>query len=241
MDLVLSNYYGKLFLYRRLSNGALTEEPVLCASDYEIDMGYWCGPQFVDWNEDGYLDLLLSGYGSGMYSNRFTLFMNTNDNPDSPTFVSTGISKVETVNHRWRQGIRVFDLNQDGKKDLIGGNENGEMFYHENTGTNAAPEFDGKVSLQTEAGVIDMNSRARCCVWDWNNDGTPDLVVGNGSGDLYLFLGIPDISTENNTVEEIYSGGVSLTINFLILPVRCVLLQESNCFVCISIQNYRKR
>ena len=52
---------------------------------------------------------------------------------DSPVFTFNNISKIEPVFHRWRQGIRVFDLNIDGKKDLINGSETGEVYFHENS------------------------------------------------------------------------------------------------------------
>ncbi|MCK5036261.1 MAG: T9SS type A sorting domain-containing protein [Candidatus Sabulitectum sp.] len=212
MDLILSNYYGKLFLYTRQSNGTLTEEPVLCGDGYEIDMGYWCGPALVDWDENGHLDLIVSGYGSGMFTNRFTLFMNTNEDPDSPVFTFNNISKIEPVFHRWRQGIRVFDLNIDGKKDLINGSETGEVYFHENIGTNASPEFDGKVLLATASGAIDIGSRSRACLLDWNDDGVPDMIIGENGGNLYLALGVPGVGNEEQTEEEIANEVMSLSV-----------------------------
>ena len=100
-----------------------------------------------------------------------------------------------------------LDINNDGKKDLIAANndilEYGEDYsvcwFYENTGTDEQPVFQ---LVQRDIFVnqmIDVGSRAHPAVADVNNDGLPDIVLGNQSkytgsenreSHLFLYLNV---------------------------------------------------
>jgi hypothetical protein len=88
----------------------------------------------------------------------------------------------------------MTDLNNDGKKDLIIGEDFGHVYYCENVGTNAAPVFDNSVMLEANGQPISFPSGyTDLKVWadDWNEDGTKDLVVGNYDDSVHLYIAYP--------------------------------------------------
>ena len=90
----------------------------------------------------------------------------------------------------------MYDLNLDGKKDLIMGENNAQVYYYENTGTNAAPVFTGFEALQSNGSPIDLYYGSRLWVNDWDEDGLPDLLLSDYNGNVNLYLqptGIGDL------------------------------------------------
>lgn len=47
-------------------------------------------------------------------------------------------------------GPTIYDLDQDGKNDLIVGTFKGHFKFYKNTGTNAAPKYDGFEYIMAE-------------------------------------------------------------------------------------------
>ena len=80
--------------------------------------------------------------------------------------------------------MTVVDLNDDGRKDLVLGNTEGQLVFYPNVGTDAAPLFDGSQLLSADGAVIDLSGipRSRPFVTDVNGNGVPDLLVGAGDG-----------------------------------------------------------
>jgi hypothetical protein len=88
-------------------------------------------------------------------------------------------------------------MNGDGKKDLIMGENNAQIFYYENTGTDADPVFSGYQAIQSNGVPLDLYSGSRLWVNDWDEDGTPDLIASDFNGYVHVFMA--DLS---GTVEE---------------------------------------
>ena len=66
----------------------------------------------------------------------------------------------------------------------------GQVYFAPNVGTHSAPDFTGYEALEADGSPIDVGARARECIDDWNEDGIPDLVVGNTTNDkIQIFLG----------------------------------------------------
>jgi hypothetical protein len=111
----------------------------------------------VDWNNDTYHDLLVGDAGGNV-----TVFLNANNNInpvlDSGTTVLSGLVDIDV-------GIRatpiINDWNDDGRKDLLIGNYDGNIRIYLNEGTDSPRIFD------------------------WNDDGYKDLIVGEVEGYAY--------------------------------------------------------
>jgi hypothetical protein len=136
----------------------------------------------VDWNNDGLHDLLV-----GDASGNVHIFLNTTDNInpllDSGNPVLVGGEPISV-------GIRatpiVDDWNEDGNKDLLVGNFEGNIIIYLNEGTDSEPLFNSSFNLQTGGIDFDIGTRAAPRIFDWNEDGLKDLLVGEVEGYVYF-------------------------------------------------------
>jgi hypothetical protein len=186
-DLIVGECWGRVKLYTAITADSLVEMEDLKANGVYINGGMTVSPLVTDWNNDGLLDLILGCMTAGTGSS-VRLFINTGSagNP----VLSDGQNVLIDGN-----GIELFaatpqmaDLNQDGLLDLIIGEMNGGVYYAENTGTANSPVFTELVQLECSAGVISQGHNTSPFVTDWDEDGYPDLLLGNDKGLVYLFL-----------------------------------------------------
>jgi hypothetical protein len=85
--------------------------------------------------------------------------------------------------------VEVADLNGDGRKDLLAGNTDGQLYLYLNNGTDAEPKFQGSQKVQAKGAEINLGtSRSRPFVCDFNGDGRLDLLVGGADGLVRLYL-----------------------------------------------------
>jgi hypothetical protein len=89
----------------------------------------------------------------------------------------------------------VVDWNEDGKKDLIVGNGEGNVYYYHNIGTNENPVFhDKKIIRKSETDLkhmIVVVQNASPVVVDWNDEGKKDLVIGAAEHCVYYAINSP--------------------------------------------------
>ena len=88
--------------------------------------------------------------------------------------------------HHGRNPAPVFaDVDGDGDLDLAVGNENGRVFYWENTGTAKKPAFTHRPEILRE---VRVGKNAVPVFADLDGDSRPDLLVGNLRGWLALYV-----------------------------------------------------
>jgi len=142
-------------------------------------------PVVVDWNRDGYKDLIVGDKNGYVY-----LYLNKNLPPqqDTSPLLSSGVrlqanSDLDVGNNATPY---VIDWDKDDKDDLIIGNSDGYVFYYKNIGTNGTPSFSSGVKLQFEKEDIKVNANSRPAVMKDENDKI-DLLVGSKAGYLFLY------------------------------------------------------
>ncbi len=187
LDLIVGDRNGYVNYFRRLSNGDLTAEPDIVANGTTIDIGNSSAPCVVDWNEDGLLDLLLGSESPG----RIRLYLNSGTTSSHLFTTYTEILCNGSYIAYSRITPQARDMNLDGKKDLVMGEDYGHVYYTENVGTNASPVFNQIVMLESNGSAIAWPSgQTDTRVWidDWNEDGKVDILLGNYRDSLYLYL-----------------------------------------------------
>jgi len=180
-DIFVSNYDTNV-LYRNDGDGSFTdvaEAAGLNASPYADDYANSCG--FIDYNLDGFLDLYVTNYSSYRIETHEDLY-------------SEGIGG-DVV------GISVYrgPPTLKGQQDILYRN-NGDGTF-----TDATKEagVDIRWAVLPEAGIYSPRAKGMSLAFpDINNDGWPDIFVGNDNDRQYLFINNQD-GTFSETAETL--------------------------------------
>jgi hypothetical protein len=86
----------------------------------------------------------------------------------------------------------VWDIDGDGKQDLLSGNTDGQICLYLNVGTAADPKFESMQYLQADGQAINIGAqRSRMCLADMNGDGLQDILSGGADGLVRCYLQKP--------------------------------------------------
>ncbi len=128
---------------------------------------------WVDYDNDGYLDLFVTASGTGFTpgsGNRNFLYKNNGDE----TFTKITDNAISTQN-TFSSNAGFADMDNDGDQDLFLTEWGKDNWLFENNGDGSFSKISG-----TEINV--NSSISISCSWgDYDNDGYLDLFVGNGS------------------------------------------------------------
>jgi len=140
----------------------------------------------VDWDNDGRKDLIL-----GENDGHVRIYLNTNTDADPQfsgyTYVQMGGSDYDVGSY---SSPFIVDWNEDGKKDLIVGDSGGYVTLLINVNTDADPVFNSANRVADGSGYMDPGSTVSPVVFDWNNDGKKDVLVGDGGGKIAFYENI---------------------------------------------------
>jgi hypothetical protein len=146
--------------------------------------GGYSTPFVVDWNEDGAKDIVVGQSGGRvlLYVNEGTLFR--------PVFnrfwyVESCWIPIDTGD---RSCPRAVGYNNDGKKDLVVGEQDGRIRVYLNTVLEAVPGFNVAFSY-VSAGDFRYcapGGYSTPVLFDWNGEGRKDIICGDGYGDVYF-------------------------------------------------------
>lgn len=189
-DILVGDREGNVHYFRRLETGLvdMVEEDPVEAAGRPIDVGYNAAPCVTDWNTDGLPDLVVGSFSAEPAS--VLLFINQGA-PYQPVYLQTDtvLCRGEPV-HLTAAYPDVHDLTGDGLGDLLVGSANGTVLCLVNTGTPGNPVYDNSENLRADGEEIYFCSYVRPSVCHWNDDGTPDLLLADDSGMIYLFTGV---------------------------------------------------
>jgi len=160
----------------------------------DINVGPRATPTVADWNNDARKDLVV-----GALDGRIRVFLNEGTHTE-PDFRVERLAELEDggalMVPTGRSSPVIRDLDDDGRKDLLTGNTEGQLLLYRNTGSDDAPAFSPDYVLVRSDGIpIDLTGepRSRPSVCDWTDDGLPDVLIGAGDGQVHLYQGVPEL------------------------------------------------
>lgn len=197
---------NKTSVYLYVNNGT-NDVPVFAYSKNNflqedmIDVGSASFPVPFDYNRDGVMDLIVANYGdfdkvTSQYQTKLALFENTGT-ITSPEFTLIDDDYLELSTLGFTQSVypSFGDLDNDGDLDLIVGDAEGILHYFQNTGGAGVANFVLDASPLKDAAnlTLDVGIAAYPFLYDLDNDGDLDLVIGERNGNLnhYDNIGTP--------------------------------------------------
>ncbi|MEO1200422.1 MAG: FG-GAP-like repeat-containing protein [Pseudomonadota bacterium] len=139
------------------------------------DITWDYAPTFVDIDNDGDMDLFV-GESDGVINFFENVGTSTNASFASGVTTPFGLAGVTSDTE-----ITFADLDKDGDLDAIIGDDNGRLYYQENTGTASNPIFAAAVA--DPFGLSDIGHESSPTFADMDGDGDLDLIVGLGNDD----------------------------------------------------------
>lgn len=192
-DLVVGLSDGRVQVFLNVNTRA---EPIFGESSFvqvglpgakaDLDVGSRATPHFVDWNNDGREDLVV-----GAMDGRVRVYLNQAES-GPPEFTSELVLRdgdVDLTVPSGRSSVEVIDLNRDGRKDLVLGNTDGQLFFFPNLGTDNHPEFSGSERIAAAGSPVDLpgSPRSRPFVGSLEPNGPPELWIGEETGAVYRY------------------------------------------------------
>jgi hypothetical protein len=159
-----------------------------------IEHGTGSIPVLTDLDNDGLVDLFVANYFSYKPTltkeSRIAYYKNTGStNNPVFTFIDNDFLNLSQSGLGLRMVPSFGDLNNDGKKDIILGLENGTVCYLQNTTSGSIPTFSTPITnYQDHVGqTINVGQFATPQLFDLNQDGKLDLIIGKKTGEILYY------------------------------------------------------
>ncbi len=204
IDVFIANDSMVQFLYHNKGDGSFEEVGLVSEAAVDVDGRTYAGMgvDFADYNNDGWPDLVVTD----LANQRYALYQNNADGSFTYASATSGISRMTMTHSGW--GVRFFDYDNDGWKDLLIAQGHDldtielnfpnlryrePMLLARNTGK-------GFVDVSTKSGSVFQQSWVArgLAIGDLDNDGRLDAVVTTNDGPAYVLHN--ETATENHWI-----------------------------------------
>lgn len=202
LDLFIGQSNGRIIFYKNV--GMPQEAKWEKITDYyaEIDVGFNAAPTFVDIDNDGDPDLFLGKGANGCNGGTIRFYRN-NGIPDSANWEFVTDTFANVINCDYTVPTFV-DIDNDGDYDIFTGGGFGRIVFNLNNGTADSAIWD---SVGTTLPGIAVGFKSTPAFCDVNNDGKPDLFIGNDRGQLFHYENVStDTSIDFSLITREYAG-----------------------------------
>ena len=192
IDLFVANDSMVEFLYHNKGDG--TFEDVGLASEVAVDMDgrtyAGMGVDFADYNNDGWPDIVVTN----LANQRYALYQNNGDSSFSYASNTAGIGQMTMAHSGW--GVRFFDYDNDGWKDLLIA-QGHDLDTIELNYPNLHYREPMLLARNTGHGFVDVSQQSGnlfrqawvsrgLAIGDLDNDGRLDAVVTTNDGSVHV-------------------------------------------------------
>ena len=183
-----------------------------------IEHGTASVPFLVDIDNDGLKDLFVSNFYAYKptfnFESRIAYYKNTGtlNNPKF-TLIDSDFINLSTLNYGYKISPSFGDLDNDGKIDILLGLENGTLIFYKNNSSSSSLIFAPPVLNYTDnlGAVISAGQYATPQIFDLDNDGKLDLIVGKKTGELMYYKNIGSLSTPQFQLTNPMLGNIDVS------------------------------
>jgi hypothetical protein len=183
-----------------------------------IEHGTASVPFLVDIDNDGLKDLFVSNFYAYKPTlnkeSRIAYYKNTGtlNNPKF-TLIDSDFINLSTLNYGFKISPSFGDLDNDGKIDILLGLENGTLIFYKNNSSSSSLTFAPPVLNYTDnlGAIISAGQYATPQIFDLDNDGKLDLIVGKKTGELMYYKNIGSLSTPQFQLTNPMLGNIDVS------------------------------
>lgn len=199
-----------------------------------IDVAAYSHPAFFDHNGDGLLDLVIGNEGYEVRVDEFSSYLKptlalyenvgTTHEPAfklvSRDYMEIGTQLFTTQFDPTVESAKAYhptfgDLDNDGDKDMLIGDDMGYIHYFDNQPTaDGTAKFVKKVERMPDntGSALDVKQLATPQLVDVNEDGLLDMIAGNHDGRVYYYQNIGTLESPIFRLENNQWGAVQMRI-----------------------------
>jgi hypothetical protein len=191
-DILSGSWPGEIYFFRRQPDGQFAAGVTLKGRDGKpLNVGKASAAFAASWTGAGKPDLIV-----GTVLGEVWLIPNESDGKrlvfGTPRRLEAGGQPIKVSGDA---APIVADWDGDGRPDLILGAEDGSVVWFRNVGTAGAPQLEASRPLigkspigwggDDKRGPRDWGLRVKPCVFDWDGDGRPALLLGDLCGGFH--------------------------------------------------------
>jgi len=180
-----------------------------------IDHGTGSIPVLFDYNQDGLKDLAIANFHRYKpildKESTLALYKNTGTNTN-PTYTYVDFNYLNLNNENY--GLRIVpafgDIDNDGDQDMFLGRDDGTLVYYINNASGGIANFQNPQINYTDnlGNVITTGGFCHPQLFDLNEDGKLDLILGAKNGEIKFYQNIgttsvPSFELRNNKLGNI--------------------------------------
>lgn len=181
-------YYAGLHLYENV--GTSRNPSFQFITNNYLELSEWelqeLKPYFTDIDQDGLMDLLISGREAISRESRLYALLNQANGPEAPYELLTRQRQALELAFRSEDNLAFYDVDKDQQMDVLVGKQSGNLIYYRNQTENFPPQW---VQEDDAFGGFDRNARGLFltpAVVDSNGDGSAEIISTDVSGSLLI-------------------------------------------------------